>query len=670
MRRSSSSSASIFQSLREALIVSLSFALATLLLAPLSAHAQAAASTTAPGWVVIPVDEYQSLRARAYPAEREPEPPPVEATLTRIDYDLHVNNAGDLATGQASLTVDVIKDGWVRVAIPAGLLVREARLDGKEVALVSGSQGKGSGQLTAVLSHAGRAVLLLEVALPVTSSAGEESLKLPATASGVTRATVQLPRLGVDIHLSGGVLAEKSEAGAESQWVAYGRGNEPLAFTWRRKLDDHRQTLPLRARGSLTQLTGLGEDATSVYAEVSLEVIQGAAKEARIELPGKITINQVSGALVADWEVKDSQLTVTFLEPVEQSARFTITAETRTPREGKIEIGLMRLLNVERETGGIAVEVLGAGEIKDQTTQGLEGVDAADLGEYVGSRQSPSLAAFRFRSPDAALPRSLVVNVARYGEQAMLMANVEEARYHVLMSREGKILVQARYAIRNNQRNFLKITLPQGASIWSAVLAGKPVRPGKAPDGSVLLPLEKSHAGDDAPVFAVEVVYLMRDTVWTEHGRTRLTLPALDLPISRSAVLLFHSPQFRVTAEPGTFRVEAYENPFSPALTPAATGSFGTPVGVGTAAGAVGINQQFDGTNNNDGSVAPPQGTTKAFDDFRTRSLGGKTARVLPIRVSFPAFGSFLFLVSELTGENQASAIELSYQREKKEGGK
>jgi hypothetical protein len=637
----------------------------------LSIQAQTSASTTAPGWVVIPVEEYQALRARAYPAEREPEPPPVEATLTRVDYDLHVNSTGDLATGQASLTVDVIKDGWVRVAIPSGLLVREARLDGKEVSLVSGSPGKGSGQLSAVLAHAGRAVLLLEVALPVASSAGEESLALPSTASGVTRAAVELPRQGVDIHLSGGLLAEKSETGVASRWLAYGRGNEPLTFRWRRKLDDHRQTLPLRARGSLTQLTGLGEDATSVYAEISLDVIQGAAKEARIQLPDKVTINQVSGAMVADWEAKNGELAVTFLEPVEQSTRFTITGETRTPREGKIEIGLMRLVNMEREAGGIAVEVLGAGEIKDQTTQGLERVDAADLGETVASRQSPSLVAFRFRSPDVAAPRSLVVNVARYDQQAVLMANVEEARYHVLMSNEGKILVQARYAIRNNQRNFLKITLPQGVSIWSAVLAGKPVRPGQAPDGSVLLPLEKSHAGDDAPAFAVEVVYLMRDTAWTEHGRARLTLPALDLPISRSGVLLFHAPQFRVTAEPGTFRVEPYENPFSAALNPAVYTSTNGAAGFSTN-GLRGKNndQELDGQNNNDGSAAAPQGTSKAFDDFRTRSMGGKSARVLPIRVSFPVFGAALFLVSELTGENQAPAIELSYQREKKEGGK
>jgi hypothetical protein len=47
------------------------------------------------GWVVIPVDEYRVLRAKAYPTEHDPEPPPLDATLTRVDYDLHV--VGDLA---------------------------------------------------------------------------------------------------------------------------------------------------------------------------------------------------------------------------------------------------------------------------------------------------------------------------------------------------------------------------------------------------------------------------------------------------------------------------------------------------------------------------------------------------------------------------------------------
>src|SRR6185312_15080850 len=336
MRRSKSSRNSIRSSIREALIVALSFALATFFMAALTAQAQTPAPqlsadlSHSPGWVVISVDDYQTLRAHAFPTDRPPDPPPVDATLTRVDYDLRI--AGELATGRASLTVDVLKDGWVRVPIPSGLLVREARLDGKLVSLVSGSS-KGGSQMSAMLGHAGRAVLLLDIALPVNVSAGEERISLPSTSSGVTRASVELPRQGVDVKLSGGLLTEKTETGAESKWLAYAHGNEPLTFIWHRKIEDHHITLPLRQRGSLTQLTSLAEDSTSLYAEVNLEVTQGAAKEARIQLPENVTINQVSGGMVADWEVKAGDLVVTFLEPVEQSARFVITGESKTPRD-------------------------------------------------------------------------------------------------------------------------------------------------------------------------------------------------------------------------------------------------------------------------------------------------------------------------------------------------
>ena len=624
------------------------------------------------------MEEYQTLRARAFPAERAPEPPPVDATLTRVDYDLHVN--GDLATGRASLTVDVIKDGWVRVAVPAGLLVREARLDGKLMSLVSGSPGKGGGELSAVLSHAGRAVLLLDIALPVASVAGDESVSLPSTPSGITRAQLQLPRNGVEMRLSGGLLAEKTETGAESKWVAYGHGNEPLGFYWRRKMDDHRLTQPLRMRGSLVELLGLGEDSTSVYAEVDINVTQGAAKEVRIQVPDKVTINQVSGAMVADWDTKAGELSVSFLEPVEQSSRFVITGETRTPREGEISVPLLRLLDAERDSGGIAVEVLGAGEIKDQKTQGLESADAADLGGMIASRQSPSLVAFRFRPANDAAGRSLTVNVARYTQQAVLLANIEEARYQVLMTSEGKTLVQARYAVRNNQRNFLKVTLPQGAAIWSAVLGGKPVRPGQAPDGSLLLPLEKSRAGDEVPAFPVEIMYLSREAAWPEKGKVRLALPAVDLPISRTGVVFYHSPLFKVTAEPGPFRMQAYEEPFSAALGPPpvlampvsqdANAEYGVNAGsvVTTLGGVTNFNSvvNINGAANNDRNDK----SKRMLDDFRNKSAGGRSAHILPVAASFPVFGESLFLVSELTEENKSPAIELSYQREKKEGGR
>ena len=191
---------------------------------------------------------------------------------------------------------------------------------------------------------------------------------------------------------------------------------------------------------------------------------------------------------------------------------------------------LVRVPSAERETGGVAVDVVGAGEIAERQTRGLEPADPSELGEIVAGRESPSMIAFRLRPLAGSEPRSLAVTVVRYTPQAVLIANVEEARYRALASEDGRLLVEARYAVRNNQRSFLKVTLPPGSTVWSAKVGGRPIRPGVAEQDAVLLPLEKGRAGEEAPTFVVELVYLQRIESWVEKGSARVDLPALDLP--------------------------------------------------------------------------------------------------------------------------------------------
>jgi hypothetical protein len=616
--------------------------------------------THSSGWIVIPTSDYAALRTRAFPVEPEASPARIEKTLTRVDYDLKVE--GEFASGRALLTVDVLKEGWVRVPIPAGLLVRQARLDGKPLSLIPGTSAA-AGQLSAVLSRTGRAVLTLDVVLPVSAAAGEERLALPSTASGITSATVALPRQGMDLTLSGGVLTGKSDTAEGARWVAYGSANETLAFAWHRKTEARRAAEPLRFRGSLTELVGLGEDATSVYAEVDAEVVQGAAAQLRIQLPSGVAINQVLGAEVGDWEAKDGILTVRFLEPVEKTTRFLISGEARLPREGAIEIPLLRLLDAERESGGVAVEVQGAGEIKEVKSGGLASADASELGQLVSTRQSPSLAAFRFLPGATAGDRALNIQVARYTQQAVLTANIEEARFRVLMTRDGKTLLEARYAVRNTQRDFLNVTLPAGAVAWSASLAGKPVRPAKGPDGSLLLPLMKTQAGEDAAPFAVSLTYLVRGAAFADRGHSTIALPSLDLPVSKSGAVVYLPPGFRLTAEPGPFRMGTYDKPSSAAFggAPAAAQPSSSAAPQNAQNQQLDILQQFN-------SSAAQSASQILVDRYNARSESRTGAKALPAGLAFPALGASIFLASELTAENQAARIELSYQNEKKGG--
>jgi hypothetical protein len=255
------------------------------------------------------------------------------------------------------------------------------------------------------------------------------------------------------------------------------------------------------------------------------------------------------------------------------------------------------------------------------------------------------MVAFRYRPQAGSAPRSLSLAVARYTPQAVLVANVEEARYDALLDEDGKALVRARYAVRNNQRGFLALTLPQGATLWSAAVAGRPLRPGLTPSGAVLLPLEKGRAGGDTPTFAVELTYLQRTTAWTDKGTAAFVLPTLDLPIARTGVVLRHSPRFKITPEPGPFRVETDTGPFSEALRGGPrTGSLA------------------------DAAPPPPPAAPVPLDErivqFNRESGGRTIAGPVPVTVPFPQFGTGIFLTSELTAELQAPSLEFSYKRE------
>lgn len=610
------------------------------LLGTASVHAQDAVRQD--GWVVLPIEEYRTLRARATATAPDPAPPPLDATLSRVDYDLRI--VGETVTGQAQLTIDVLKQGWVSVQVPPGLLVRDARLDGRATAIVDGDPPR------VLISRAGRSTLTLAVVVPLASSAGTESITLPSPGCALSAVTLTIPRTSVDLSVSGGLIAEQGESAGESRWVAYGAPGRPLTFSWKRKADDRRSALPLKTRARITELVALGEDSTQVTANVRVEVTQGIARQTLVALPDGLVVNQVAGATVSDWTVDAGTLTVTFLEPIATDTSFVVTGEVHAPREGSIAVPLVRVPSAERETGGLAIDVIGAGEIGERQPRGLEPADPSDLGDIIAGRESPSMAAFQYTPLKGESPRALTVNVSRYTPQAVLVANVEEARYDALVGEDGKSLVRVRYAVRNNQRSFLAVMLPPQAVLWSASLAGQPIRPGLTSDGALLLPLEKGRTNQEAPTFVVEITYLQRGPAWGDKGDAHIELAAADLPIARTGLTLHYSPKYAIDPRPGTFRVTTDPGPWSGNLRATAER-----VGPPPPAAAP--------------PPPPPASIDRDAKDLqalmdRYRKEAGRTRQgSVPLAIDFPSVGPTVFLAAELTAESRRPSFDLDYRK-------
>ena len=608
-----------------------------------AAHAQDPARTD--GWVVLALDDYRALRARAFPSTPDPLPPPVDATLTRVDYDLRVN--GDTVTGEARLTIDVLKQGWVSIQMPAGMLVRGARLDGRPTALVDGTPPR------VLVSRSGRAVITLEIVVPLASSGGLESMTLPPSASALSAVTLTVPRTGVDLTVSGGFVAEQTESATENRWTVYGAPGRPLAFSWKRKIDDRRSTLPLRTRARITELVALGEETSQITASVRIEVVQGLARDVVLSTPEGVTVNQVTGATVADWSHAPGSLTVSFLEPLTTSTSLVVSAETRAPRDGVVAIPIVRMPAAERETGGVAVDVVGAGEITDRQPRGFDPADPSDLGDIVAGRESPSMVAFGFTPlAGAAAARAdghgLAVHAEGGARRQRGGSALRRPRRRRRQAPRPRALRGPEQPARPSSRSRSRRSRSSGARCWPA-----------GPSAPACLPRAPTccRCRRDARARTRRRLPSSSCTCSARPRGTSRVMPASSCPRS-----IF---QCRAPASWCTTRRASRSSP-----SPVPSGPKPIPVrGVPRCGGDDGHQRGNAGTAAASARARREAGGDSAslgglVERFR-KDMGKTTAGVVPVRVPLPDIGPSFFVAAELTAESQAPALDLDLQTDR-----
>src|SRR5262249_31118811 len=93
---------------------------------------------------------------------------------------------------------------------------------------------------------------------------------------------------------------------------------------------------------------------------------------------------------------------------------------------------------------------------------------------------------------------TLALEAKRYQDADVLQALVDSARLTTVVADDGQMMTEMALGIRNNGKQHLEIELPPRTIVWSAFVAGRPVRPSQNA-GKLMLPLERS-SGEEAPV--------------------------------------------------------------------------------------------------------------------------------------------------------------------------
>ena len=258
----------------------------------------------------------------------------------------------------------------------------------------------------------------------------------------------------------------------------------------------------------------------------------------------------------------------------EAKGSYTLVVEYEAPiPEGSTTLTVpdLQILGVERVKGWVGVDARSNVEIASEPGTGTSSVDVRELpAAILGKTDFPILLGYKYNRADWSIPLKL----RTHPEVDLLVTLIDQAAATTVLTPDGRRMTQVVYAMRNNNAQFLRLKLPEGAVPWSTFVAGRAVKPGRAEDGQVLIPLTRSQtAGGDLARFGVELVYV-EEGVANEKGATAhfdAALPVANVPSTGVAWTIYtpRGAELKKKSVDGTLRQVTWFTPIDVAGTTA-----------------------------------------------------------------------------------------------------
>ncbi len=474
--------------------------------------------------VTLSLTEYNRLTDLATRAPQPPGVPPVGAVLSNADLGVRVD--GTTARGTFSLTGEALRAGVSRVTLLSGATIIEATQDGRPLPLIADGR-----QHAALVQGPGPFSVDLEWAAPLTLRPGRAVFVLPVPPAGAARATIDLPGDQADVRLSVGWITRRSSANGRTTVEATLDPGSVTEVSW-----SMRDSAPiasareLRMTGDVMTMVTLGDSDIRMVALVDLTVVQGEPRTVGVRLPSGYELSGISGNSLETSDVQDDVVMLTLGDATARRHQVLLTLERPHP-EGSftLDTGLVTVIDVQRESGEVAIEGIGTLDLEVPERPGMQRIDVRELNPALRSlARTPLLSAFRFqRNPTA--PPALTMAVTRFPDAGVLAAAVDRAVATTLVTAEGRALTEVALRVRNRSQPFLKLSLPPDASIVSLEVAGETAKPVLGVDGTripLLRPGFRPHGAYD-----VSFVYLHAGTPFARKGAIEMMLPRMDIPI-------------------------------------------------------------------------------------------------------------------------------------------
>lgn len=555
------------------------------------------------------------------------------------------NNAARM-TAKAAITVlpsQALRDnGWVE--IPVGSAASGAgQLERVTVNGTPASVKSDRGRHVLLLSRTGTYTVSLDYYTPVRRSEGTHELHVHLPKAAAISLDLLIPGIRAEVEVGGKKRqARVSAAGTRFEGPVASASPLRLRYTPSADSEGNQDDIAMTPKvfANTSMLVGIKENRIKYRYRVDYEIWHKKRSSFSVLLPDTAPIENIHGAGLASWDATDTdsgQLVVvkTSFSP-DRAWSFTMEfSQKLTTASATIRVPAPRVLDVNRESGHLAVQASETMEVfAGDSTLNVSGVAPAALPSWLQS-QKDVLLRYKYNRR----PFRLVLDVRRHQDMPVLVAVADEALFTVLATEQGHLLAKYRYKIRNNQKQYLRVTMPEGWVLWSSLIDGRAVMPASTEvEGDVLVPLRKMGAGESEESFVLELVYWKKNRRMGPMGRLRLACPVVDVNCQKINGKVY-VPRRHKYGKPG--------------------GDFEK---TGHLSGTLSDQPTVTYTRRNDSTRMPAQ--SMVFSNTMVTKSSGKRAVALPVEIEVPHEGRAIAVTRSLTVAGEEVSLSLGYRRE------
>ncbi len=496
--------------------------------------------------VTLPWNDFKVLYEKGLAPEDPPEVAPRDYAISRAVYEGEVSE--ESTAFELSLRVEVLKDeGWITVPLlPTTVALQSATLAGRDAPVYLQD-----GWYRLVTDRKGVLDLNLVFAVSTWETGGQNGFSFAMAPSGGTQVTVSVPAEdSLDFQVANAQQTQRETQGDRQVLEALLPATGNLSVTWQRAAEEEAADDPeavteaARLYAEHQALVGVAEGLMQCTSAVHYSILHAGVESLTVDLPADVTVLDVKGNGLRDWSVtqqKDRNVVLAELNfEAKGSYSLYLNYEKALP-EGSVSVAVpdLQVKGVERVKGWVGIDARSALEIEAGQVANASTVDVRELPTAIlGQTNWPVLLAFKYRKQDYAIP----LEIRQHDDVDMLVTIVDSLAATTVMTRDGRRMTQLVYSMRNNRAQFLRLAMPGDVEVWSTFVGGRAVKPAKADDGRLLIPLARSQASGGALAsFAVEVVYVEDGAAPDDKGLGTFaaSLPVAGVPSTQVAWTIY-----------------------------------------------------------------------------------------------------------------------------------